>query len=215
MPRKPAHQQGDTLKLIQDRAFVLFGRNGYEGVSIGDLAKETGLSKGALYWHYRGKEALFLDCLKKLHDIFDEHIFDPMRTHNQGVMRILLMFRGLEKLAADPRIAEGVAGYWLIPSNPETQMFIQAQRAFETRARDTLEHTLRLGVEQGHFDYKGDLEDMARAIISLVEAVILPIRYLNQAEVHSIIGVLARTLFRAYAKPEHVPQVDHFLSGAA
>lgn len=211
MPRKPAHEQGDTLKAIQDHAFELFGRFGYEGVSIGDIARQTGLSKGALYWHYRGKEALFLDCLKRLHALFDEHIFDPMRVQNQGVARILLMFKGLEKLSRDSRIERGVGGYWLIPSRPETEPFVQAQRAFETRARDTLEHTLRLGVEQGHFDYKGDLEDMARAIISLVEAVILPVRHRSPTEIHRILVVLARTLFRAYAKPDDVPKVDDFL----
>ena len=212
MPRKPAHEQGDTLKIIQEQAFALFGRFGYEGVSIGDIAKETGLSKGALYWHYRGKEALYLDCLKRLHALFDEHIFDPMRAQNQGVTRILLMFRGLEKLSRDPRIEQGVGGFWLIPSSPETEPFIAAQRAFESRSRDTLEHTLRLGVEQGHFDYKGDLEDMARAIISIVEAVILPVRHMTQTEIHSILLVLARTLFRAYAKPDDVTKVDSFLS---
>src|SRR3546814_8131092 len=51
MPRKPAHEQFDTIKAIADRAFELFGRYGYEGVSIGDIAKAAKLSKGALYWH--------------------------------------------------------------------------------------------------------------------------------------------------------------------
>ena len=35
----------------------------------------AGLSKGALYWHYDGKEALYLDCLQRLHALFDHYIF--------------------------------------------------------------------------------------------------------------------------------------------
>src|SRR3546814_7162710 len=80
MPRKPAHEQFDTIKAIADRAFELFGRYGYEGVSIGDIAKAAKLSKGALYWHFDGKEALYLQCLQRLHAIFDQYVFDPMRA---------------------------------------------------------------------------------------------------------------------------------------
>src|SRR3546814_14751964 len=81
MPRKPAHEQFDTIKAIADRAFELFGRYGYEGVSIGDIAKAAKLSKGALYWHFDGKEALYLQCLQRLHAIFDQYVFDRSEEH--------------------------------------------------------------------------------------------------------------------------------------
>src|SRR5690349_14260102 len=63
MPRKPAHEQFDTLQAIRDEAFTLFGRYGYDGVSIGDIAKAAKLTKGALYWHFHGKDELYLECL--------------------------------------------------------------------------------------------------------------------------------------------------------
>ena len=88
MARKPAHEQFDTLKAIQDRAFDLFGRFGYDGVSIGAISTAAGLSKGALYWHYESKEALFLACLRRLHSLFDGHIFDRMREPGGDRKRI-------------------------------------------------------------------------------------------------------------------------------
>ncbi len=199
MPRKPAHQQFDAPKAIREQAFALFGRFGYEGVSIGDIAKAAKLSKGALYWHFENKEKLYLDCQQQLHSIFNAYIFDPMRTQADGVTRILMLFTGLGRLLLDPRVTKGVAGYWLIPSKPETAQILKAQRAFEAACVDTMKATLRLGVDQGRFDYKDDLEEMARAIIALVEAVILPMRQQTPEEVHRILGVLARSLFRAYA----------------
>jgi AcrR family transcriptional regulator len=202
MPRKPAHEQFDTLKAIQDRAFELFGRHGYEGVSIGDIAKQTGLSKGALYWHFESKTELFLDCLKRLHTIFNDHIFDPMRAETDAVAGVLAMFRGLEKLLRDPRVENGVAGYWLVPSTPETERLVAAQRAFEAASQATIRGVLENGNRQGSFELGDDLEDLSRAIIALVEAAILPLRHQEAAEVHRITTVLARTLFRAYAKGE-------------
>jgi len=206
MPRKPAHQQIDTLKAIQDCAFELFARYGFAGVSIGDIASATGLSKGALYWHYTGKEALYLDCLQRLHALFDHHIFEPMAAENDGAKAVLALFHGLEKLLGDPRVVNGVAGYWLVPSGPETAALSDAQQAFEQRSRKVIEAALRRGVEQGQFDLGGELEEFARAVMSLGEAVILPLRHQTPDEVRQILGVLARTLFRAYAKKAPLPQ---------
>jgi hypothetical protein len=193
MPRKPAHEQFDTLNTVREQAFRLFGRFGYEGVSIGDIARAARLSKGAL------------------HAIYNEYIFDPMRGQHDGVARHLTLFTGLGRLLMDPRVTTGIAGYWLIPSRPETAPLIQAQRTFEAGCVETMTETLRLGVEQGRFDYKGDLEEMARAIIALVEAVILPLRHQTPDEVHRILGVLARSLFRAYATADDLLKLTRSL----
>lgn len=201
MPRKPTSQV-DALKAIQDEAFVLFGRFGYEGVSVGDIAKAAKLSKGALYWHYAGKDALYLDCLKRLHAIFDEYIFSPMQRCEAPLDAIVSMFAGLIALVADKRVEQGVAGYWLVPSRPEIGALEQAQRDFEARSTAVIQAVLRSGAAQGHFEFEGELEDMSRAIMSMVEAIVLPLRHMSQEEVRSNLGVLARTLFRAYARDE-------------
>ena len=200
MPRKPAHLQEDTLGTLRAHAFNLFGRYGYEGVSIGDIAKGARLSKGALYWHFPGKEALFLDCLQRLHGIFNEDVFDPMKAAPDGATGIVLMFQGLVRLFADPRIQQGVAGYWLIPSTPETVEIIATQRRFETEGQKVIAEALRRGVAAGQFELADELDDLARAIISLIEAFVLPMRHRTPDEIRPLIGVLARTLFRAYAK---------------
>ena len=202
MPRKPAHEQFDTLSAIQDRAFELFGRYGYEGVSIGDIAKAAKLSKGALYWHFKGKEELYLACLKRLHAIFNETIFDVMREEKDPVLAVLGLFQGLNRLLQDPRVLNGVGGYWLIPARPETALLLEAQRRFEASAIATLSAALRKAQSQGRIDLGKEHEVMARAIISLVESVVLPLRQMAPDELRDIISVLAKTLFRAYAKGE-------------
>lgn len=200
MPRKPAPTRTATLQSVRRHAFALFGRHGYEGVSIGDIARAAKLSKGALYWHFDDKDTLFLDCLRALHAIFNQHIFDPMRAHSDSVARTLSLFKGLSALLQDPRVTTGVAGYWLVPLRKEATPLLKAQREFEAACIEAMRETLRLGVEQGRFDYRDDLDEMARAIIGLVEAVILPLRHQTPDEVQAILGLLARTLFRAYAR---------------
>jgi AcrR family transcriptional regulator len=50
----------------------VFARRGYREAGVDEIAGEAGYSKGALYWHFSGKEAL-LDAL------IDERIDAPMR----------------------------------------------------------------------------------------------------------------------------------------
>jgi AcrR family transcriptional regulator len=211
VPRKPAHEQFDAPKAVREQAFALFGRHGYEGVSIGDIARAAKLSKGALYWHFDSKEELYLDCQRQLHALFNGYIFDPMRREGDGVTRILMLFTGLGRMLRDSRVTQGVAGYWLIPSRPGIERIEQAQRAFEAACVETMTETLRLGVVQGRFDYKDDLDEMARAIIALVEAVILPMRQQSTDEVQRILGVLARSLFRAYATADDLVSLTRSL----
>ncbi|MDR7220999.1 TetR/AcrR family transcriptional regulator [Aminobacter aminovorans] len=57
----------DTKTAIVEAAFRLFLERGYEGASMSDLVAATGLSKGAVYHHFRDKDAL--------HDAAIEHFF--------------------------------------------------------------------------------------------------------------------------------------------
>ncbi|TYB49721.1 TetR/AcrR family transcriptional regulator [Actinomadura chibensis] len=53
----------DQLVAIATR---LFAERGYEGASIGAVLDESGLSKGALYHHFDGKDALFAAVLESV-----------------------------------------------------------------------------------------------------------------------------------------------------
>jgi AcrR family transcriptional regulator len=53
-------------------ALRVFARRGYREAGVDEIAAEAGYSKGALYWHFSGKEDLLLTLL-------EERIDDPMR----------------------------------------------------------------------------------------------------------------------------------------
>src|ERR1051326_5226385 len=49
-----------TFETVLKAATDLFGRRGYHGTTIRDIAKESGLEPGALYYYVRSKEELVL-----------------------------------------------------------------------------------------------------------------------------------------------------------
>lgn len=54
-------------------ALRVFARRGYEQAGVDEVAAEAGYSKGALYWHFSGKEEL-------LQVLLEERIDAPMRA---------------------------------------------------------------------------------------------------------------------------------------
>ncbi|MCG1036337.1 TetR/AcrR family transcriptional regulator [Polaribacter sargassicola] len=52
-----------TKQLIIDKAFNLFYENGFKTTSIDKIMKETTLSKGAFYHHYKSKKELGLEVI--------------------------------------------------------------------------------------------------------------------------------------------------------
>lgn len=53
---------GDTKEKMLMTALQLFARDGYEAVSVRTIAEELGMTKGALYRHYKNKRDIF-DCI--------------------------------------------------------------------------------------------------------------------------------------------------------
>jgi AcrR family transcriptional regulator len=55
----------NTKEFITDEAFKLFLNHSYEAVSISDISKAIGFTKGALYHHFKNKEELFKSVVDK------------------------------------------------------------------------------------------------------------------------------------------------------
>ncbi|MDX6277584.1 MAG: hypothetical protein QOJ72_1712 [Nocardioidaceae bacterium] len=61
---RPGYDQATVLQ----RAIDLFNRQGYDATSIGDLAKELGITKSAIYHHVASKESLLSAALDEALD---------------------------------------------------------------------------------------------------------------------------------------------------
>lgn len=52
-------KQEDTKKKILDKALELFAAQGYDSVSVGEIARAVGIKAPSLYNHYPSKQAIF------------------------------------------------------------------------------------------------------------------------------------------------------------
>ena len=61
---------------------------GLDGLSIGDLAAEVGMSKSGLYAHFKSKEELELATIELAFTIFDAEVLQPAMRAPAGIARL-------------------------------------------------------------------------------------------------------------------------------
>ena len=59
----------ETKENILQTALRLFARDGYEAASVSDIAGELGITKGALYRHYKSKRDIFDSIVERMYQI--------------------------------------------------------------------------------------------------------------------------------------------------
>jgi AcrR family transcriptional regulator len=92
MPRAFSQREQDAIRASlrdQARAALLAGTS-VKRVSIDDLARVAGISKGAFYGFYPSKELLFLDVLAEVETAFRGRLLAQVRAAPADGVRILL-----------------------------------------------------------------------------------------------------------------------------
>ncbi|MUL41149.1 TetR/AcrR family transcriptional regulator [Streptomonospora sp. PA3] len=75
---RPGYDQETVLRCAID----LFNRRGYDGTSVGDLARELGLTKSAIYHHFPSKSYLLQAALSEALDALTEVIDTAVASEN-------------------------------------------------------------------------------------------------------------------------------------
>ncbi|NED94733.1 TetR/AcrR family transcriptional regulator [Phytoactinopolyspora alkaliphila] len=72
--RTKAQQREQTIRTLVGEARSLFATRGYAHVSLADIVQAAGVTKGALYHHFTGKEDVFRAVLEQVHQEVGERI---------------------------------------------------------------------------------------------------------------------------------------------
>lgn len=66
----------DTKNRILDVSLKLFAKKGFDAVSVSEIAGELGITKGALYKHYKNKRDIYDSIVKKMYQTDKERSSD-------------------------------------------------------------------------------------------------------------------------------------------
>jgi AcrR family transcriptional regulator len=108
MQRTQADRRAATRAALVTAARPLFAQRGYAAVGTEEIVRAAGVTRGALYHHFGGKEALFLAVFEQVEqELLDQigarvaasGVIDPLAALRAGVDEMLA-------LAADPGLAQ-------------------------------------------------------------------------------------------------------------
>ena len=91
MPRAKSQSRENLL----DSALNTFWKTGFHVVSMGDLVRETGVSRAGIYSDFGGKEDLFHACLDRYQDTVVTPAFAPVEAEGAGIEGIQKYFDNL------------------------------------------------------------------------------------------------------------------------
>jgi AcrR family transcriptional regulator len=93
-PRRSAAEAAGTRTAIVARALELGSLEGLEGLTIGRLAGDVGMSKSGLIRHFGSKEGLQLAALGAAIDLFQREIWEPVADQPAGLERLRALSEG-------------------------------------------------------------------------------------------------------------------------
>jgi TetR/AcrR family acrAB operon transcriptional repressor len=105
MPRNSREEAEQTRLRIIDAAMTVFGRRGFASASLEEIAGEVGMTRGAIYGHFRGKVDLYEQLMRfsqePLYELTREAIEDTESPAIDALRRFML--RWLILLEENPR----------------------------------------------------------------------------------------------------------------
>jgi TetR/AcrR family transcriptional regulator, acrAB operon repressor len=90
LPRRTKEQAAETREQILNAALEVFSRKGYSRTTINDIAKEAGITKGAVYWHFKNKPDLLAGMINHHETKFCED-FQELKLNTIKEFRDLLI----------------------------------------------------------------------------------------------------------------------------
>jgi AcrR family transcriptional regulator len=100
--------RGDrTKRAILAKAVDLASVDGLEGLSIGQLATELGVSKSGLFAHFGSKLELQLETVQAASELFEEHVWRPVSEMDPGLVQLGALMEAWLRYFRDPALSGG------------------------------------------------------------------------------------------------------------
>jgi AcrR family transcriptional regulator len=152
----------ETKDRILEQAVRIASRDGLEGLTIGSLSSELGLSKSGLFAHFGSKEELQCQVLQAAASGFRDGVLRPSIAAPRGEPRIRALF---ERWLAWSNRADMPGGCLLIAASIELDDRPGPQRDYLVLAHRgrvaALAKAASLAIEAGHFRRDLDPEQFA------------------------------------------------------
>lgn len=160
----------ETRSAVLTHALALASRLGLDGVTIGLLADEVGLSKSGLFAHFKSKEALQVAILDEAAARFVAGVVSPALRKPRGEPRVRALYENWLQWIRSDFLPGGCIFIQAMVElddrpGPARDRLVSTQRDWI----DTLATAARIARDEGHFRADLDPEQLAQELVQLAD----------------------------------------------
>ncbi|MBN1992619.1 MAG: STAS/SEC14 domain-containing protein [Anaerolineae bacterium] len=161
-----------TRTQILQSALICFSENGFHQTTMDDIVAQSGLSKGALYWHFKSKKELFIALAEWFILQIDQQIdlvwTDDMSAADKIRSMVEVTLAGSEQMVPFVNI---FLDFWAQTPKDEQlqQIFGSIIDDYETK----LEEIINEGVANGEFQPVENPRNLSLAMFGMLDALFL------------------------------------------
>jgi len=162
----------DARAQILAAAMSLFARQGFANTSMNDIVRESGLSKGGVYWHFKSKD----DLIAAIFDTFfggQELILASVLGSEANAAEKLTRLALLASADLEAVFAEFPASLEFYTLAARSETLRERLRSFYEAYHRQISALLQEGIDEGIWAADTAVSPTAHAIISMFEGVIL------------------------------------------
>lgn len=163
-----------TKQMIIARTAAVLNQRGYYASSLTDIMAATGLEKGGIYNHFRGKDDLALAAFDYAVALMWERMRDSMRGQTHAADKLVSLANAYRAMANNPSLPGGCpllnTGIEAAGTHPALQARARAAMDF---LRHFIEHIVSKGQAQGEIRAEVNGAEFAPVLIGNIEGGIL------------------------------------------
>jgi AcrR family transcriptional regulator len=131
---------------ILDAALSVFSSRGYRDASVDEVAEAAETSKGGIYFHFPGKQAIFVALLERSADLLLARIVEAVEVEREPVARADAALRAVLKLFGSHRALARLFLVEALGAGPELYARMAAVNGrFAAFIRQNLDEAVRQG----------------------------------------------------------------------
>lgn len=178
----------NTREKIIMTGIKFFSTLGYENTSMKMIAKETGIKKSSIYYHFKNKEDLFLNTIEHLLDSIEHHILSAINEKDSpqkkldNIFNAIIEFNVNLAIRFDQSYSRPINCHQMLKTGTRKFIFIRER---VDRYYDFLKNTIIKVLDEGKknktITNEIDTDILAYKLISIIEG------YLSLSEIYSSI----------------------------
>lgn len=171
MARRTKEEALVTRELILDAAERVFYQRGVSRTSLQEIAKEAGLTRGAIYWHFENKGELFhammervtLPMMARMTEITPEDEARPLDKIRRNTAA------ALQEIAHNPQVRRVFEiAMQKVEYVDEMQEMQQRKISGRNECMDDMQHLLQIAQQLGHIKADAHLRNTTIGLFALV-----------------------------------------------